>query len=62
MGEQDPFRETDRPIYQPLCPTCGRRMWFMKVSKLDNAHDIRTFKCHLCAHAETETVTVDADH
>jgi len=61
MAEPNPFREKDRPIDQPLCPTCGQRMWFVKISRLDNARDIRTFKCHLCEHAETKTLTVDAD-
>jgi uncharacterized protein YlaI len=61
MAQPNPFEEESRPIYQPLCPTCGHRMWFMTVSKLDIAHDIRTFKCLACERAETRIVTIDAD-
>jgi hypothetical protein len=61
MAQPNPFSKKGGLVFQPLCPTCGHRIWFMKLSKLDNAHDIRTFKCHGCEHTESEIVTLDVD-
>jgi hypothetical protein len=38
---------------QPPCPTCGNPMWLTRLSKFDDANDLRTFKCQVCEHVET---------
>jgi hypothetical protein len=36
-------------------------MWLMTLSKFDRAHDIRTFKCHVCEYTESKIVSFKDD-
>ena len=38
---------------QPPCPTCGNPMWLARLSKFDDTHDLRTFKCQVCERVES---------
>jgi hypothetical protein len=38
---------------QPPCAKCGAPMWLVRLSKFDDAHDLRTFKCQVCEHIQS---------
>jgi hypothetical protein len=61
VAQPSPFPEKSGPTFQPPCPKCGTPMWLMRLSKLDDTRDLRTFKCHVCEHTENKAVNFTAD-
>jgi|KBSSwiStaDraftv2_1062776.scaffolds.fasta_scaffold5919682_1 hypothetical protein len=51
-----PAPEKPGVTFQPPCPTCGNPMWLMRLSKFNDTHDLRTFKCQVCMHTESNVV------
>ena len=43
-------------IDHPSCPKCGSPMWLARIEPDKPDHDLRTFECPNCEHAETKVV------
>ena len=43
-------------IDQPSCPKCGSGMLIARIEPDAPDHDLRTFECPACQHAETKVV------
>jgi len=56
----NPIPEAPGVTFQPPCPTCGMPMWLTRLSKFDDAHDLRTFECKVCTHVESRVVDFKA--
>ena len=53
MGQQQSIPDSPKSELQPPCPTCGSPMWLVRLSKFDDASDLRTFKCQVCERIES---------
>ena len=56
-----PLRELDRSdieqMYRPPCPKCGGRTSLARIELAPEPdHDLRTFECSPCGHAEVVKV------
>ena len=59
MPQPYSFYPTERPIPQRHCPTCHLPMFLSRIEPSggdEPDHDIRTFQCMTCKHAETVSI------
>jgi hypothetical protein len=57
----EPMPTTERPnthgTFCPACPRCRGMMLLCRIEPSDQpGHDLRTFECRSCGHAETRKV------
>jgi len=50
VAQPSPIPEKSGVTLQPPCSTCGSPMWLIGLSRVDDKHDLRTFKCQVCEH------------
>ena len=57
MPQPYSFYPTERPIPQRHCPTCHLPMFLSRIEPGNEPdHDMRTFECLTCKHAETVSI------
>ena len=55
MAQSQSNPDTRKDVLQPPCPECGLPMWMVGLSTFKDDHDLRTFRCQVCEHTESQT-------
>ena len=57
MRPREPGRIDIGQVYRPPCPKCGERTSLARIElSPEPDHDLRTFECFSCSHAEVVKV------
>jgi hypothetical protein len=57
MRPREPNQVNQVQLYRPPCPKCGLPTALARIEPSDDSdHDLRTFECELCGHAQVVTI------